>query len=330
MRAGAFQYLIWKSSSCLHRPAGEFSKAGSKRRIIFQLMLCFLVRLTPAFACDCICENKMLQQELGSEVYNVVRDYINRSPIITGDLEKINCIGRIKNKRNQISIWMDYSAELFLDIQGNKGRGELNLQIAGNNYKSIDSFKGQWSFAHRVSPLNNEGKVDEFAVKGSKLEELKAELDSAEKAEDCQTIIKLISKNRKENKNSTAYSLDHKLSTRLLAQCYEKAGDLDSAALEFGRLGFFSSPYPFKIDAYSQDKIDTAREYYNKAISLGNDARYISNWKLRLKQLEIQRQQLSDPDNEKLHSELCEILAQQKIYYTVQCPNIRKKLRPAD
>ena len=272
------------------------------------------------------CRVSQLESGLGEKVFSKVFDYVATSPVIRADIGELKAIEPDKRKASQVFAFLDYSAEVYLIVRGERGEGELALNIAGNSSSDLSHFQGEWIYNAQRKLIGIDGEIDYSRVRFEKLKSLEAEFAAAVESGDCSTLLKIVDDNRQASKSGDQYELDHKETSKHRAICLEKLGQVKEAAAEYGRYGFFAGPSPFRESSEDLEKIKLSRWSFQKALELDSQNIASENWQKSLEKLDIQQELTKDPCNKSLRDKLHAHLLTMRVNYKTrpECREVSK------
>jgi hypothetical protein len=252
-------------------------------------------------------------------VYAYVEQYIIHSPAIAEDIGNVTSILPQPGSRSRIYSWLDYAADLFLEIRGSRGTGILNLKLSGNNYRELEDATAIWEFAGKPLPLGGDGGPDVDRIRLEALHTHEQLVQAAFRDQDCPRTLGLIHEPAMLTRENKSYDLDHKQAALIRAICAETEGDTRKAAVAYAQYSFFMTPPPFREKPEDMAKLREAERYLDKAFHLYPDYPHRRSWELRKEALRIQQQRTERPDDQALCLKLKETLAASRVHYVNAC-----------
>lgn len=314
---------IWMRTT-IGRTIGQVPASAGNRRHAYGLGLAAavfaLATLAKAAPCGTVdCRADALRRGVGEEVVRFVETYIRASPAISQDVGAVQHVALRAGTRSRVDVWMDYDAELFLEVQGARGNGMLDLTLAGNSYRELGSSVGWWRAGGRRVPLDNRGAIDTIALRAEATRAQDVKLAAARAKADCAAILTLIAQNDAENRRGTAFPFDHRDVSLWRAECAEKAGDRRQAADAYAQYAARLRPMPFNVEPDDAARARSAQAFLTKAIALDPESPNRHWWATHLKVLQVQERFAQHPGDHALCLELKQALAEGRSHYPNAC-----------
>lgn len=279
--------------------------------------LATLAKATPCSTMDCRAD--ALRTGIGDEVMRSVDTYVRESPAIAQDIGPVQGIGLRPGTRSRVEVWMDYDAELFLEVLGARGSGTLDLSLAGNSYRDLSNRVGWWHANGRRAPLDNEGAIDTIKLRGAITRAQEAELDAARAKSDCAAVLAVIARNDDADRSQTAFRFEQRDVSLWRAECAEEVGDRPQAADAYATYASRLSPMAFNVQPGDEVTARSAQDFLTKAIELDPESPNRRWWDTRMKVLRVQERFAHNPKDQALCLELKQALAEGRVHYTNAC-----------
>lgn len=279
--------------------------------------LATLAKATPCGTVDC--RATALRAGVGEDVMRFVETYVRESPAITQDIGAVQRVALRAGTRSRVDVWMDYDAELFLEVHGARGSGMLDLTLAGNSSRELGNSVGWWRTGGRRVPLDHRGTVDTIRLRAEATRAQEVELETARAKADCSAILTLIAQNDADNRRETAFSFDQRDVSLWRAECAEKTGDRRQAADAYAVYAARLRPMPFNVQPDDAARARSAQAFLTKAIALDPESPNRRWWATHLKILQVQERFAQHPDDHALCLELKQVLAEGRSHYPNAC-----------
>lgn len=307
------------------RKSGDEARSGAataRRGFALGLLatvfaLATLAKATPCSTMDCRAE--ALRTGVGDEVMRFVDTYVRTSPAIVQDIGAIEGVGLRSGTRSRVEVWMDYGAELFLEVRGARGSGTLDLSLAGNSYRDLSNSVGWWHVSGRRVPLDNKGAIDTIRLRAETTRAQETELEAARAKSDCAAVLAVIARNDDADRSQTAFRFEQRDVSLWRAECAEKVGDPRQAADAYVAHALRLRPMPFSAEPGDAAKARSAQDFLAKAVALDPQSPRRSWWEIHLKVLRVQERFAQTPQDRTLCLELKQALAEGRVHYTNAC-----------
>lgn len=314
---------IWMRTT-LSRPVHEIPSAAASTRRVYGLGLAVavfaLATLAKAAPCGTLdCRADALRTGLGEDVTRFVETYVRESPVITQDIGAVQRVALRAGTRSRVEVWMDYDAELFLEVEGDRGSGMLDLSLAGNSYRDLSNSVGWWAAGGQRVPLDNKGGVDTIKRRAEATRMQEVELEAARATSDCAAMLAIIARNDDADRSQTAFRFEQREVSLWRAECAEKTGDRRQAANAYALYASRLSPMAFDVQPGDTASVRNAQRFLDKAIALDPDSPNRRWWDARIKILRVQERFAQDPTDHALCLELKQALAEGHTHYTKAC-----------
>lgn len=277
-----------------------------------------LVRLmTPCTSVEC--RTAAFLEGAGPDAAAAALAFAQESPVITSDIGAVQSLALRQGTSSHDSVWLDYSARLFLDVHGTRGTGTLDLELAGDHERAIDHRQGTWNALGRTVPLDTAGAPDPWVARTSVHEAQDAEIRAARARGDCLAVLEIIERNEKTEREGWSLGFDLEETSLWQAECEERLGRHADAARSYSDHAFFISPTPFQEEPADVDTARRAQQYLTKAISLDPQSSNMPAWQQRLRIAQLQEQRAQRPEDQAICGALQVALAERGQVYRDVC-----------
>lgn len=308
----------------LRRDRDEARSGAATARRLFALgllatvfALATIAKATPCSTLDCRAD--ALRTGVGDEVMRFIDTYVRTSPAIAQDVGAVQRVGLRVGTRSRVELWMDYDAELFLEVRGARGSGTLDLSLAGNSYRDLSNSVGWWLANGRGVPLDNKGAIDTIRLRAETTRAQDAALEAARAKSDCTAVLAVIARNEDADRIQTAFRFEQRDVSLWRAECAEKAGDLRQAADAYAAHALRLRPMPFSAQPDDPAKARSAHDFLAKAVALDPQSPRRSWWEIHMRVLRVQERFAQNPQDRALCLELKQALAEGRVHYTNAC-----------